>query len=251
MSIFDPHQLYYHRQKSTKKGQVIQKSPQPRYTAIDYSMIPQAINVLHSYGYEIFPPNSHAVKTYFEAFNIKETGLTSQTLSWTVNGLMNRFKATMPRLQAFIQNSPDHPKFSHLAIALTSVIFFGTGGHYTFRFYNDGAVTIHSSPNIVESGQPQAFMYGPNITNSQYYLASDYDTTSTSGAIGNIITRTRSSNTDLTGIINYANVNNKWSEIKSPSGLENNITVAKAQSEIQTGQITGYIMQGYLLIELN
>ena len=58
MSFFDPQGLYYHRQKSTRKGQIIQKKPQPKNGAIGYDEIPRSLSVLKTFQYQIFPPGT-------------------------------------------------------------------------------------------------------------------------------------------------------------------------------------------------
>lgn len=61
MSIFDPHSLYVHHQKSTKKGQIIQKKPQKRLSAISKEEIPRSIMVLKTYGYTVSPPGQTTI----------------------------------------------------------------------------------------------------------------------------------------------------------------------------------------------
>lgn len=56
MSIFDPQGIYFHRQKSTKKGQILQKRPKSNQGAIKMSEVPRSVNVLKTYGFTVIPP---------------------------------------------------------------------------------------------------------------------------------------------------------------------------------------------------
>lgn len=56
MSFFDPQGLYIHTQKSTKKGQILQKKPKHHLSATSATDIPFAKNVLLNQGYSIFGP---------------------------------------------------------------------------------------------------------------------------------------------------------------------------------------------------
>lgn len=72
MSIFDPHALYYHPEKKTHKGQIIQKKPTNLQHAISKSEIPRSISVLKSYGYDVYPPGE-SIKTTIYSDTICKT----------------------------------------------------------------------------------------------------------------------------------------------------------------------------------
>ena len=81
MSIFDPQSLYIHHQKSTKKGQIIQKKPQPKLSAIKKEEIPRSISVLSTYGYIVTPPGGNPPSP--EPLNL--TNSKSQSITLTTN----------------------------------------------------------------------------------------------------------------------------------------------------------------------
>ena len=69
MSFFDPQGLYIHTQKSTKKGQILQKKPKHHLSATSATDIPFAKNVLLNQGYSIFDPGQGPIfSTYLADF---------------------------------------------------------------------------------------------------------------------------------------------------------------------------------------
>lgn len=253
MSIFDPHQLYVHHTKSTRKGQVIQKKPIPPKYAMTREDINHAIERLRSIGYHIYPKFWQPYYSYVNPFNISQDLLETNTQEFTFNSIWKYLVPRLPNLQAFIDLHPS-PNSSHVAIAITSAIFFIRGGHVVFKFYNDGIITINSGQSQTDTTDIHAYLYGPNINNANYYLAYDENLQSTAvGSTGNIVTRTRSNPTDLTGLTSYCNINDKWVELNSTSGLstEDNKILIQASAPSESSTIVGYIIQGYVLAEIN
>lgn len=257
MSIFDPQQLYYHRQKATHKGQVIQKKPVNIKGTYSQSMIPGAIHLLEQYDYHIYPSSWRPYYCYIHPFNVKQDNLSGTSYEFKFNDLYRYLKPILPNLQAFIDlHPPGSENSSHVAVAITNAIVISYNYNVTVQFYNNATMTINNQNSITtQPNSTCAFMYGPNLSNSQYYLGYDKDSTQTSSTTwpGEIVVRTRAANTDLPGIISHIDIENKWNEINSTTGLKQDIMYCKAfaNDSLTNTSIQGYIFQGYLLIELN
>ena len=55
MSFFDPHGVYVHRTKSTRKGQILQKKPRHILGALSYQDRVEAEKILKSFGLKAVP----------------------------------------------------------------------------------------------------------------------------------------------------------------------------------------------------
>lgn len=141
MSFFDPHKVYYHHQKSTKKGQIIQKKPQPKNGAIGYDEIPRSITVLKTFKYQVYPPNFSITKSFHRdlSWNYNQNNNNISTIAISVNsiisGMGNKFNQ-------FFDIDPTRVQNFYFYINLNTILFninpsSSSSSSYTLSFYEN------------------------------------------------------------------------------------------------------------------
>lgn len=180
MSIFDPQGLYIHYQKSTKKGQIIQKKPQKRMSAIKKEEIPRSIMVLNTYGYTVTPPGGTPPSP--PEPTILSTSK-SVIVSTSYNPASSLFTSRFNSIWNFVKNDfteilaipLDKVTSAILQIQINSVdIVINSSGSDTITFASDSftdATIVGSNSNLFYQG------YSNNQTNKVFADNSGYSNT--------------------------------------------------------------------------
>ena len=249
MSFFDPHGLYYHRQKSTRKGQILQKKPQSKNGAIDYDEVPRSIAVLKSFQFHIYPPSWRLPQSYSLPFIYSRFNTSFDSLTISFNSIWNYLLNSNIDLQDFIKYNK-HVNNSLVTIALYSSTIYYSYGKFILRIYNDGELNFNTSFNLGGEQSPAATIcLGPSNASS---IIISYDRAfGSSNLSGETIIQNRLSTTPVPAVLGYVNVEDQWNSIISPTRLDPDINIMDTEADDDQTKITGYLLTGCLIINLN
>lgn len=249
MSIFDPHELYVHHQKSTRKGQIIQKKPVRHTGVLTEDQIPQAIQVLNAYGYTIYRPGFRLPKSFSVPFLLTASELTFTTFFFSVNTVWSSLKTSFASLRTFISQNP-YVNNSTVGIGFSSIFVQGKIGNFQYKFYENNTININQSITLgADPTYPFSMTFGPS--NTTHFVFSFDNGLGSIASSGQTSILSRSASTDVPSQICYAIIENKWSELKTPSGLTTDIKLLEGSSLSEGSQVNSYIVNGFLSVNLN
>lgn len=249
MSIFDPHELYVHHQKSTRKGQVIQKHPVRRTGALTEDQIPQALQVLTAYGYTIYRPGFRPFRSFSVPFVLSASGLHYTSFFFSFNTVWSALRNLFPGLQTFISQNPIVNN-SNVGISFSSMFLLGKVGHFSYKFYNNGTLNIDRSYNLgSDPSNSFSITFGPS---SSQTLFISYDLAYASTAVsGETNFQNRIESSDVPSTLCYAIIENKWSELITNSGLTTDVKLFEGARLSEGSEINYYVVNGFLTVNIN
>lgn len=233
MSYFDPQSLYVHRQRSTKRGQIIQKKPQPHVSATSPNDIPFAKSVLLNQGYKIYPPDDPPRISTYEAIyqpfsypNIVPTQTKTVTFNTIWNSYKNYFQSLIDIPDSSLTGS------SYVTINITSIYV---------RF--QGSLTSNDQISINYEEHQSLNYTSQHVSNNSYYTIIPFSasqcsiakTTSTGGSTSN----SSYSIQIAQGLLSQISSLNTWSELKSDSGL----SVDKQIINFSSNHVSNYVSE--------
>lgn len=238
MSIFDPHGVYFHYQKKSHKGQVIQKKPAPNKSAVSKDDIPRAITTLKNFRYTIYPPGvtppTPPVPTYYAftgtsiSYQSNLSSLTQQNWVVTFNNIWGAFRQNSEIQEVIQQQHQTGTSTVFIAISNLYLRFQGSNpAASTITTTSDSQTSISLSLNHV----PTNFYVSITPNNATSYR---YFTSSSQG--GGAFTHNYSTPPE-TGYISSALISNSIPEL-SQGGLTDDFPLFS----ISTGSVSNYIM---------
>ena len=240
MSFFDPQSLYFHRQKSTKKGQIIQKKPQSLISATSSKDIPFAQAVLQNYGYGVYPPgysptvasniSQYATFSYLATPNTNNVAISFNDL-WLAN------RAYFLQLLELPDSQLTGPSLVTISISCIRIFFYGSAADSLYsntKIYNETVEHINFQHNI--------------STSRQLTLQFQYqDDTNAFVDTGSNSTTTPFLTPPSPGEISATTTRNTWNQLKQDQGLDNdtNIIIATcsgaASPKVNLVKVNGFI----------
>ena len=140
MSYFDPHRLYYHSNRKTHKGQIIQKRFVDHDSAFTKEDLDRSFRVLKAYGYYVSrnPPIDPICKTisFSRRVNIANDDALnfSDLIDSTAKNLISLFD------ENFFSIDPSSVSHFYLSLGVTSI--------KTSRYYGTISIYLHDSTEI-------------------------------------------------------------------------------------------------------
>lgn len=243
MSFFDPQSLYTHVQRSTHKGQILQKKPKKKLSATSPYDIPFAKAALLNQGYQILAPGQTisvpTITTQWASFSYLSDNPTN-TKTITYNSIWNYIKPSFSDLLSIPES--ELTGSSSVIIAITSIYA---------RF--QGSYTPNNLVQVSSGGQLHLNFSNIHVANNTYYSITPttstgylvFRTTPQGGGYYNQLYEQAGS----PGLLSETASIDTWSQLKD-QGLTNDIDLVYLNANNISNYVSELRINGFILCQL-
>lgn len=246
MSFFDPQSLYVHHQRSTKKGQIIQKKPKNHVSATSASDIPFAEAVLKNHSYFVRPPGYvPTVRSYlsqYATFSYTEDIYSSSLYNIGFNEIWLANRAAFSQLLSIPDSRLSGESYVIISLSTIKARYI-PNYHYvqtTITLKDEG--TDHLVININDSAIDQE----PYIVYALYKSQTSAVMINSQGDTYDY----NFSTPPAPGELSSTTTVNTWNQLKSDTGLDTDITLVQTTVKEATMPLAEQQVNGFIQVKL-